>query len=251
VNKELQKQKSDVVIDVGNTRMKLALFTDSKLDGVISISNKSKKKVLEVIDESSAHRAIMSNVSKLRESLLKGLDERLEFILMTPKIKVPIKVDYKSVNTLGTDRLANAVCAAKFYHRKNVLVIDFGTCIKYDLVSEDGTYLGGAIAPGLQMRFKSMSKMTKRLPLIENWKYHEKTWPGNTTRGSMVAGVMQGVEAEILHYIEEGNNRYDNLVVVATGGDYIYFEKAFKNIIFADPYLTLRGLHEILIYNMG
>lgn len=251
MNKEQQKQQSDVVIDVGNTRMKVALFTDSKIDGVLSISNKATKKVLEVIDESSARRAIMSNVSKLRQELLDGLDDRLEFILMTPKIKVPIKVDYRSTGTLGTDRLANAVCAAKFHHKRNVLVIDFGTCIKYDLVREDGTYLGGAIAPGLQMRFKSMSKMTKRLPLIENWRNSDKAWPGTTTKGSMVAGVMQGVEAEILHYIEEGNNRYDNLVVVATGGDFTYFEKAFKNIIFADPYLTLRGLHEILIYNMG
>jgi type III pantothenate kinase len=251
VNKEAEKQKSDVVIDVGNTRMKVALFTDSKLDGVLSISNKSKKKLLDVIDESSANRAIMSNVSKLQDGLLNGLDERLEFILMTSKIKVPVKIDYKSIGTLGTDLLANAVFAAKFHPQKNVLVMDFGTCIKYDLVREDGTYLGGAIAPGLQMRFKSMSKMTKRLPLIESWRNSEKIWPGKTTKGSMVAGVMQGVEAEILHYIEEGNNRYDNLVVVATGGDFTYFEKAFKNIIFADPYLTLRGLHEILIYNMG
>lgn len=251
MNKEAQKQKSDVVIDVGNTRMKVALFTDSKLDGVLSISNKSKKKVLDVIDESSANRAIMSNVSKLREGLLNGLDERLEFILMTPKIKVPISIDYKTVGTLGTDRLANAVFASKFHHQRNVLVIDFGTCIKYDLVREDGTYLGGSIAPGLQMRFKSMSRMTKRLPMIDSWRPSEKGWPGKTTRGSMVAGVMLGVEAEIMHYIEEGNNRYDNLVVLATGGDFTYFEKAFKNIIFADPYLTLRGLHEILIYNMG
>jgi len=134
VNKEGKKQKSDVVIDVGNTRMKVALFTDSKLDGVLSISNKSTKKVLEVIDESSASRAIMSNVSKLREELLNGLDERLEFVLMTPKINVPLKVDYKSIDSLGTDRLANAVFAAKFHPRKNVLFIDFGTCIKYDLV---------------------------------------------------------------------------------------------------------------------
>jgi type III pantothenate kinase len=231
--------------------MKVALFTDSKLDGVLSLSNKSTKKVLEVIDESAATRAIMSNVSKLRPRLLKGLDERLEFILMTPKIGVPISSNYKTMSSLGTDRLANAVYASKYYTDRNVLVIDFGTCIKYDMVDASGAYLGGAIAPGLQMRFKSMSKMTKRLPLIENWKKHEKIWPGNTTRNSLIAGVMQGVEAEILHYIEEGNNQYDNLVVIATGGDFTYFEKAFKNIIFADPYLTLRGLHEILVYNMG
>jgi len=239
------------VIDVGNTRMKVALFTDSKLDGVLSFSNKSKKKVLEVIDESAASRAIMSNVAKLREGLLKGLDDRLEFILMNPEVKVPIKVDYQTVDTLGTDRLANAVYAAKYHKGKNVLIIDFGTCIKYDLVNADGVYLGGSIAPGLQMRFKSMSKMTKRLPYLDDWKIDEKEWPAKSTRNSMVAGALQGVEAEIMHYINEGNTRYDNLTVIATGGDFSYFEKAFKNIIFADPYLTLRGLHEILLYNMG
>lgn len=243
--------KSDVVIDVGNTRMKVALFTDSKLDGVLSFSNKSKKKVLDVIDESSASRAIMSNVAKLREGLLNGLHERLEFMLMEPHVKVPVKVDYQTLDTLGTDRLANAVYAAKYYEGKNVLTIDFGTCIKYDLVKADGVYAGGSIAPGLQMRFKSMSKMTKRLPYIDDWRVNEKNWPAKTTRSSLVAGVLQGVEAEIAHYINEGNTRYDNLTVIATGGDFTYFEKAFKNIIFADPYLTLRGLHEILLYNMG
>jgi type III pantothenate kinase len=243
--------KSDVVIDVGNTRMKVALFTDAKLDGVLSFSNKSKKKVLDVIDESSASRAIMSNVAKLREGLLKGLDDRLEFILMEPSVQVPLKVDYKTKDTLGTDRLANAVYAHKFFPGKNVLIIDFGTCIKYDLVQANGVYAGGSIAPGLKMRFKSMSKMTKRLPLVEEWKMSESKWPAKTTRNSLVAGVLQGVEAEIMHYIREGNTGFDNLTVLATGGDYAYFEKAFKNIIFADPYLTLRGLHEILLYNMG
>ena len=243
--------KSDVVIDVGNTRMKVALFTDAKLDGVLSFSNKSKKKVLDVIDESSASRAIMSNVAKLREGLLKGLDDRLEFILMEPSVQVPLKVDYKTKDTLGTDRLANAVYAHKFFPGTNVLIIDFGTCIKYDLVQANGVYAGGSIAPGLKMRFKSMSKMTKRLPLVEEWKMSESKWPAKTTRNSLVAGVLQGVEAEIMHYIREGNTGFDNLTVLATGGDYAYFEKAFKNIIFADPYLTLRGLHEILLYNMG
>jgi type III pantothenate kinase len=245
------KPNSDVVIDVGNTRMKVALFTDSKLDGVLSISNKSKKKLLEVIDESSARRAIMSNVAKMRRGLLNGLNERLDFMLMSPNVNVPISIDYESLDTLGTDRLANAVYASKYCSGKNVLIIDFGTCIKYDLVLEGGIYSGGSIAPGLQMRFKSMNKMTKRLPFIEDWTTDEKKWPGKSTRSSMVAGVLQGVEAEIMHYINEGNTRFDNLTVLSTGGDYAYFEKAFKNIIFADPYLTLRGLHEILLFNMG
>jgi type III pantothenate kinase len=245
------KTKSDVVIDVGNTRMKVALFTDAKLDGVLSFSNKAEKKVLEVIDEAGAQRAIMSNVSKLRKGLLSSLSERVEFLLMDQDLAYPIKMDYDIPETLGTDRLANAVAAAKFYENKNVLIIDFGTCIKYDLVSSEGVFLGGSIAPGLQMRFKSMHKMTRRLPRIKEFENGEKIWPGKSTRNSMVAGVIQGVEAEISHYINEGNSTFENLNVIATGGDYSFFEKAFKNIIFADPYLTLRGLHEILRYNMG
>ncbi len=244
------RKTSDVVIDMGNSRMKVALFVDGRLDGVLNFSNEANKKVMSLIEEADAKRAILSNVGKVKEPLLRSLRENLVFLHLNSRTPIPVSLDYQTPQTLGTDRVANAVSAAKFYPNTNVLIIDFGTCIKYDLVREDQTFLGGAISPGLDMRFHGMHKMTGRLPRIKEWKEKEMIWPGKNTRGSMVSGVLQGIEAEIVHYMAQANERFDDLKVIATGGDFGFFEKAFKNIIFAHPYLTLTGLHEILRFNM-
>jgi type III pantothenate kinase len=94
-----------------------------------------------------------------------------------------------------------------------------------------------------------MSKMTGKLPRIKAWKESEEIWPGKDTRSSMASGVVQGIQSEILRYMDISREHYDNLIVIATGGDFGFFDKAFKNLIFAHPYLTLQGLHEILKYN--
>lgn len=242
-------KNADVVIDMGNTRMKVALFVDGELDGVLNFSKESNKRLMTLIENAEAKRAILSNVGKVKEPLLKSLEAGLSFLHVNSKTPVPVKLDYATPHSLGTDRVANAVAAAKFYANTNVLIIDFGTCIKYDLVREDNIFLGGAISPGLDMRFHAMHKRTGRLPRIKAWKEKELIWPGKDTRGSMVSGVLQGIEAEIGHYVAQANERFEDLKVIATGGDFRFFEKAFKNIIFAHPYLTLAGLHEILLYN--
>ena len=164
--------------------------------------------------------------------------------------RLPIEIDYSTPTSLGTDRIANAVGAYKAYPKTNVLIIDFGTCIKFDVITAKGVFKGGAISPGVQMRFKAMHQMTGMLPLIKEWSENDEHWPGKNTKGSMVSGVIEGIHAEILRYIDLGNEHYNKLTVIATGGDFSFFDKAFKNIIFANPYLTLHGLHEILLYNM-
>jgi type III pantothenate kinase len=241
---------SDIVIDVGNTRMKVALYVNERLDGVLSFSNQALKHVEKLLESSGASRCIMSTVKAINPSLYKLLDSRLDMLVMDAHTKVPIAVGYDTPETLGSDRLANAVGAAKLYPGQNVLVVDFGTCIKYDLVNAEGVFCGGAIAPGIAMRFKSMSKMTGKLPHIKQWSNGDAVWPGKSTHGSMVAGVVQGIQAEMAQYINTASDVYGNLTVISTGGDFVFFEKAFKNIIFAHPYLTLEGLHEILKFNM-
>jgi type III pantothenate kinase len=148
------------------------------------------------------------------------------------------------------DRVANAVGAHLLYPETNVLVIDFGTCIKYDLMEKEGVFKGGAIAPGVSMRFKSMHQMTGKLPDIKHWKRQEVSWPGKSTRGCMVTGVIEGIQSEMSQYMNVATELYGNLTVISTGGDFSFFEKAFKNLIFVHPYLTLQGLHEILKFNM-
>ncbi len=239
-----------MAIDIGNTRMKVALFVGGELDGVLTFSNRAHRQVAQLIDKAGVKRGVISNVSKLNQPLADVFEEHLELVHVNSDTILPIEIDYKTPKTLGADRVANAIAAKKFYPNKNVLVIDFGTCIKYDVVRSDGRYIGGGIAPGLQMRFKSMHLMTGKLPLIKEWEEDEENWPGYDTRSSMISGVIQGIHAEILRYIDIGQEHYKNLTVIATGGDYGFFDKAFKNIIFAHPYLTLWGLHEILQSNL-
>ncbi len=243
-------KNSDLVIDIGNTRIKIAMFVNDKLVEILSFSNQSAKEITGLIEKSGARRAILSAVTEVESGLKSVLSERIELLEMNSDTKLPVAINYKTPKTLGTDRIANAVAAAKFYPQSDVLIVDFGTCIKYDLVNAAGIYCGGAIAPGVAMRFESMHKMTGKLPLISDWESSMVTWPGRSTRESMIAGVMLGIEGEITQYIERAANDYDNLMIISTGGDYSFFEKAYKNIIFAHPYLTLEGLHEILKFNI-
>lgn len=229
--------------------MKVALFVNDNLDGVLSFSNRAHKKVADLLEKTTPQRGILSNVSKLNKPVANLFNRNMELIKFGYTTKVPIQLNYKTPKTLGTDRIANAVGAHKQHPDKNVLIIDFGTCIKYDIVTEAGVFQGGSISPGIKMRFKSMSKMTGKLPRIKDWKEHEEIWPGKDTRSSMASGVVQGIQSEILRYMDISREHYDNLIVIATGGDFGFFDKAFKNLIFAHPYLTLQGLHEILKYN--
>lgn len=242
-------RNSDMVIDIGNTRMKVALFVHNQLDGVLTFSNRAHRQVADLIENADAHRGIISNVSNLAQPVTDLFQEHLTILAFNHATPIPIELDYETVDTLGTDRIANAVGAHKGYPSQNVLIIDFGSCIKYDIITSDGVFRGGAIAPGIQMRFKAMHQMTGRLPLIKEWSKADEIWPGKNTQASMVSGVIQGIHSEILRYIDQVNAHYNNLTVIATGGDFGFFDKAFKNIIFANPYLTLHGLHEILLYN--
>ena len=173
-------------------------------------------------------------------------------MVLDQKTPIPIRLKYDSPETLGKDRIAMAVACKILYPNRNVLGIDFGTCITYDLVSQEGDYLGGAISAGVQLRFNAMHSGTASLPLIK-WdpvgvKKIQKI--GTTTNSSMISGVINGIKAEVLSFIEHyGENRND-LKVVLSGGDAEFFEKELKNGIFADPNLVLKGLNEILQYNL-
>ena len=157
---------------------------------------------------------------------------------------------YKSTSTLGSDRLAAAVGGNFMFPNKNVLIIDAGTCIKYNFVSKNNEYLGGGISPGLRMRFKSLPAFTSRLPLIEMEEDFDNLI-GTDTRESILSGVELGAIAEVDGIIERYKSIYEDLTVVFTGGDFNFFVKRLKNSIFADQFLILRGLNVILDYNFN
>jgi len=126
-------------------------------------------------------------------------------------------------------------------------VIDAGTCITYDLITAEGTYLGGAISPGIRMRFKALHTFTGKLPLIEQEEFDDLI--GQTTQESILSGVYNGITGEITHLAGRYHEKSGDLAVVITGGDHHFLHNKLKISIFAAPDLVLLGLNEILDYN--
>lgn len=189
--------------------------------------------------------SVVDDINEFHEKLNAILPAQL-FQTTTP---IPFKNCYQSAATLGSDRIAAAVGAFTLYPSCNVLVIDAGTCIKYNFTNNHNEYLGGGISPGLQMRFKALHQFTSKLPLVE---FNSETISliGNTTQQSIISGVVKGTIAEIDGIINEYKNQYPDLVCVITGGDSEYLCKQLKNSIFANQNLVLKGLNDILNYNL-
>lgn len=239
-------------IDVGNTRTKVGEFEDDELLRVHTFSNEEVLKNSKMLDEMELEAVILSSVNqKVSKSL--DLNNKKFFTLeLSHATPLPIKTLYLTPETLGKDRIALAVGAYKTFPRTNVLVIDAGTCITYDFINREGVFLGGAISPGIQMRLKSMHFGTDSLPMIQ-WDPKSKALPelnGNSTISSMLSGVVNGVNGEMTSFIVKYSKNRPDLRVILSGGDADFFEKELKNGIFADPNLVLKGLNEILRYNL-
>jgi type III pantothenate kinase len=239
----------NLIIDVGNSYVKLAVFcgvdlkykTTVGLDSII-IKVKSLKKEYNSID-----RAIISSVGKLSETELNTISKYFNLVILDSNTKIPFKNLYKTPKTLGVDRIA-LVCASMInYSDKNVLIIDAGTCITYDFINNNNEYLGGAISPGIRVRYKSLNTLTANLPLLDT-KMPENII-GNSTEESIHSGVIFGVLNEIDGIIESYKLKYLDLTVILTGGDSKFLSKQLKSSIFANPNFLLEGLNFILQYN--
>ena len=160
---------------------------------------------------------------------------------------MPFNNLYKTPNTLGVDRIALVAAAVKQFPNTNVLIIDAGTCITFDFVDVNASYLGGAISPGIKMRYKALNKFTANLPLIDALELHD--FIGKNTEESIISGVLNGVKNEINGIIEDYYLKYLDLTVVLTGGDTNFLSKQLKSSIFANQNFLLQGLNEILKFN--
>tara|TARA_B100000683_G_scaffold166048_1_gene159896 strand:- start:13863 stop:14570 length:708 start_codon:yes stop_codon:yes gene_type:complete len=228
-----------LVIDQGNTQTKLALFQQKKMLKKILFNNDSQLRELE----NQADAVILSSVGDASDLIQVLKDEP---VLLNTKTSLPIANLYESPETLGNDRIAVVVGAAKQIPKSNVLVIDAGTCITLDLLTTEG-YHGGSITPGIQMRLQALNQQTEKLPLVEL--DVEVDLIGKNTKQCIQSGVINGVLLEIDGMINRYKSQFSDLKVILTGGDFQLFDKGLKNSIFADPDLVLKGLNEILDYN--
>lgn len=239
----------NLIIDIGNTATKLAVFRSGKLLFDESIAHdRLIEKVKAIFGQyPNIGLAIVSPVGEFDSKEFAALSIFCEVHILDHATKTPFKNSYATPHTLGVDRIALA--AGAFYHNPNgnTLAIDAGSCITYDMVNDYGEYLGGAISPGVRMRYSAMHEHTAKLPLLK--KENPVDLIGNSTETSMHSGVVNGVCAEIDGLIDQYKSRFTDLTVILTGGDAQFLSKRLKNTIFADSKFLLRGLNYLLEYN--
>lgn len=241
----------NLIIDVGNTNVKLAVFDEDNLvdkkieknSRIVSAVNALTKNYPQV------NKSIISSVGKLDSNFISKLKSKLDVVILNSSLKIPFKNKYKTPKTLGSDRIALVGAAQFHYPKNNVLVIDAGSCITYDFKNNKGEYLGGAISPGLNMRYLSLNNQTANLPLLS--KEFPSNITGTSTEKSIHSGVIFGAIKEIEGVINEYETRHKELTVILTGGDANFLSKQLKSSIFAVSNFLLEGLNFILEYNIN
>lgn len=241
----------NLIIDIGNTMAKIALFSpEGEMVKVLTSSNQSLDCLTALCREYSIKQGIVAPVIDLNEQVLADLAALpCPLLWLNEQTALPVVNLYETPQTLGYDRMAAVVGANEQFPHRDILVIDAGTCITYEFIDSKGQYHGGNISPGMQMRFKSLHQFTARLPFVTA---EGRTIPlGKDTETAIRAGVLKGMEYEISGYIQAMKHKYPELLVFLTGGDDFSFDSSVKNIIFADRFLVLKGLNRILNYNNG
>ena len=227
--------------------MKVATFK-----GNLLLNNKvlAYSKLIPYLKDLKFNSGIVSNVGNqnLERELLRAYPD---LITVSTNLKFPIKFLYQSMDSIGKDRIANAVGAFFQNPNANSLIIDAGTCLTFDFIDSNNYYHGGAISPGLSMRFKALSSFTENLPHL-NEESAVVNLIGSDTKSSIISGVVNGIAGEIKNITERYRQKHQLLKVFFTGGDSEFIKsivKFEKNGIFAVENLTMIGLNTILHYN--
>ena len=240
----MSEKKNSLIVDAGNTHVKLAHFQDEILVKVIRYESDENEKFISDVNDFKAKEIFVCSV--LSESDNQKWFSSLNAKYFSHASKLPLSIDYETPTTLGLDRLANAVAAVKSAEG-NRLVIDLGTCIKFDVIDKKDRYLGGSISPGLNMRFQALNHYTGKLPKVEP--STSEDFIGKNTQASIRNGVQQGIQGEINHLIGRYEKEFMGLTIFVTGGDAKFFDFPQKSNIFALENLTLKGLFYIYKLN--
>jgi len=233
-----------LVVDIGNSYIKVAVFEDGRAVWMSRQSEFSIEELKILGARFPIKAAIYASVRAENPDFIQHLNQEYHLIHMNTAMELPLDMLYRTPETLGVDRLAAAMGARALFPGRNVIVIDMGTCIKYDFVDHTGQYHGGNIAPGMQMRFESMHTMTGKLPLVGK-KYNREIL-GKTTEEALQNGVVWGIKLEIEGFIKTLTDIWDNITVILSGGDSKYFGDIIESRIFVHPDLVLTGLDETL-----
>lgn len=237
----------NLAIDIGNSRTKLGVFDRDKLIDIQVWESPDIEKLNAYIKTKAIEHCIFASVNDktIEADALKNDGIVLE---LTHETGIPVEIVYKTPDTLGKDRIAAVVGARDKFPGQHCLVIDTGTCITIDMLTDEGKFIGGNIAPGVDMRLLAMHFMTGRLPRVQ--KGFAGNMLGASTEEAVQNGAVLGVLLEIAGYIEMLKTKFSPLNVVLAGGDAQYLAGMLKSQIFVHPNLVLEGLNKILTFNV-
>jgi type III pantothenate kinase len=235
-------------LDIGNTRIKAAVFDGRKLLPESQTFDFNWHKAIQYKKKFPFTETIISSTRSGIGKLISTFSELGNIHILNHKTSVPVQVDYDTPKTLGPDRIA-AICGANhMFKGENCLVVDAGTCITFDYIDHHQKFHGGNIAPGIQMRLKAMHEYTSKLPHVH--KKHTKKLLGKTTQEALQNGACLGVAMEIEALYERLYISERQINIILTGGDALFLAENVKKEIFVVPNLVLIGLNEILLHNL-
>jgi type III pantothenate kinase len=239
----------NLIVDIGNTRIKIAVFNgDELIYNEVITKDIFVETALKLVKNFNCKNAIISSVGILKKNEIEQIKSKIQVIELNSTTKIPFINKYATPKTLGVDRIALVAAAVSKYKNQNTLIIDAGTCITFDFVTNEKIFLGGAISPGIEMRYKALNKFTKKLPLLKPKESIDLI--GTSTETCIHSGVVNGVISEIDSVITKYRKKNKDLTVVLTGGDVNFLSNKLKNGIFANPIFLLEGLNSILTYNL-
>ena len=240
-----------LIIDVGNTRIKAAVFEQNTLVELFVFTKDVFLTEINFILNKfpKIKKLVFASVGNVEKEAFLSLRNKAEIHFITHESKFPFTNLYSTPTTLGIDRMVLASGAVLQYPNQNRLVIDMGTCITYDFIDENDNYLGGAISPGLRLRYESLHQHTAKLPLLT--KNYPGTFIGNSTQESIHSGVINGVASEIDGFIELYKTQYAKFIIILTGGDAEFLAIRLKNTIFANSNFLLESLNQTFQYNQN
>ncbi|AWH84943.1 type III pantothenate kinase [Flavobacterium album] len=239
-----------LAVDIGNTNIKAAVFEDTVLvEKFVFVKSNASDEAEKIFQKyTKITHSILSSVGKEQESLFLILKEKTRLLEVNHDFKFPFQNNYGTPATLGIDRMVLAAGAVLQFPGCNRLVIDAGTCVTYDFVDSSNIYPGGAISPGLRLRYEGMHTFTAKLPLL----YPEmpQNFIGSSTATSMHSGVVNGLLYELEGFIAQYKQQYQDVTIILTGGDADFLAKRLKNTIFANSNFLLESLNFLYLYTI-
>jgi type III pantothenate kinase len=252
MSRRLSKAGFDyLLIDISNSFTKIALATRKRIAHPVRIPTASltSEKIRSHLGRKQVGQFVVCSVVPKKNAMVRKSAGSTKILWLGPRVKLGVKIDYPNPKSIGADRLANAAGVAKLYGYP-AIVVDFGTAVTFDIISAEGAYIGGVIAPGLEAMTNFLYQRTALLPRLNL--REPKTAVGKSTYDAMIAGAIygyRGLVCEIIAQIKREQFRRTKVRIVATGGYAQLIAARIPLIEAVHPNLTLEGLR--LVANLN